>query len=133
MTVKLKFKKQKPQYLAQFFTEQNEAAKNLKTYFYMEDGELEQMKSCEKFTYAFSNGLDMYTKAIGYIDPTEKYEDFNFEVADPKEVAKSLLNEYDETVFVSTDSEYILTTSLTEFSDFTKAISEKRTFLKFVK
>lgn len=99
----------------------------------MENGEIEKMDSCKKFTYAMANNLQMYSRVIGYVAPDEKCSVFQFEEVSAQYVAKALTNETEE-IFLSMDpANSALVSSMNEFSDFTKAVSKKLKFIKFQK
>ena len=132
MSIKINFKKKTPKYLGQFFTDKNEKEKNLKYYFFIENRILKPMNSCERFTYAYLNGLNMYVEIIGWAPLCENSVILEFENVSSEEVAKYLLEqEWGNTFFAITEEG--VSTNLLEFEDFISAISNGSTFVKFKK
>lgn len=130
MTIEIKFKKETPEDLGRLFTAENDQHRNLGYYFFLEDGILKPMNSCEKFTYAYANELPMCSEVIGYVYEFEPVVSFQFENVLQKDVAKSLINDKGQTTFFAVDKQG-LTFHIDEFAKFAKRLHERNTFVKF--
>lgn len=101
LIMRVKMEKVEPKEIFKSFTEENEKADNriLDNYFYLQDGKLNKMNSCEKFILAYAQKLQMLKLIHSGIYVEEKVMEFQLEEVDPSLIANSILLEQNGEIF----------------------------------